>query len=70
MFSVMFVITMLLVKEYRFFKRQAEDLGLLKEDYNNYILALRRVLLDYEHSQEKEEMPTGEKKNLTSKINL
>jgi murein DD-endopeptidase MepM/ murein hydrolase activator NlpD len=60
---VMVGITFLLINEYIFFKKEKERLLILKEDYNNYALALKKMILDYEnHEQESQDTYSEQKK--------
>ncbi len=54
---------MLTMREYYFFKEQAQQLMQLKEDYNNYVLILKRLIVDAEKTKDETE-PIGEKKKL------
>lgn len=65
----MIFITVLLCVEYRFFKQQAEHMITLKEDYQGHLLAVNRVLQEYNKSKEQFEQLEalhGKKKKLDS----
>lgn len=49
-------ITVLLFSEYRFFAVQAEEMISLKEEYQAHLLAVNRVLQDYNKTKEKLEL--------------
>lgn len=56
----------LLISEYRFFRQQSAQMVELKEDYRNYVVAVKRVLSDYYKTKERlDEIETAmtEKKN-------
>lgn len=58
--------------EYYFFKQNIEELTQLKEEYNNYVLTLKRALLDYEISTDQDtedEQISSEKKKVTAPQN-
>lgn len=60
------ILTALLTSEYIFFARQMEELAVVKEEYNNNVLALRRAIVDYDmarDAQASEEAVKLEKKN-------
>ena len=69
----MITLTTFLLIEYQFFKKQATELLILKEDYQNYILAFKRVLCDYnkvkEHIRELEGCSEDEKKKSFYSLN-
>lgn len=44
--STMTVISGFLVAEYQFFKNQTVELEQLKDDYANYIIALKKIVLE------------------------
>lgn len=49
---VMTTTIILLIREYAFFKGEMDRLLALKEDYNNYTLALKKIILEYERAHE------------------
>lgn len=59
----MSLFTILLCIEYRYFKQQTEQMLLLKEDYQNHLMAVNKVLLDYNKTRERLELLESEKKN-------
>ena len=61
-FCMMAAITTLLVREYIFFKGQIEELAQIKDDYNNYVLALKRIIEDEDRGKELD-VVANEKKN-------
>lgn len=63
-------VTLLLFFEYRFFKRETEKMIVLKDDYRNHLVAVNKVLQDYnkikeqvegvsEDAKKKNEFPSG-----------
>ncbi len=46
-------VAILLISEYRFFKIQREKMLELKEDYRNYVLAVKKILNDYHTTKER-----------------
>lgn len=59
--------TILLMHEYRYFKNQAEELMQLKEDYQTYISAVKRMMLEVERSKdESRDTDSQKKKDLDS----
>lgn len=57
--TITIVITLLLVIEYRFFKHQTEKMLEIKEDYRNYVVAVKKILHDYHKNKERlEELET------------
>lgn len=66
--GAMMTLSMFLIIEYRFFKKQALGFLNLKADYQNYIVAFKRVLYDYnklkERMRELEADLEGDKKSL------
>jgi murein DD-endopeptidase MepM/ murein hydrolase activator NlpD len=64
--GVLLLLVVLLIHEYRFFKHQAEKMLVAKEDYQTYVLAVKKILHDYNKTKERlEELETlvVEKKN-------
>ena len=49
---MMCLVTGLLVNEYQFFKKQSEELLELKEDYRNYVLAVKKVVHAYNKAKD------------------
>lgn len=67
------LVTGLLIHEYRFFKKQSEKMIEMKEDYRTYILAVKKILHDYNKNKERlEELETlvVEKKNEFENLDL
>ncbi|MBY0109942.1 MAG: M23 family metallopeptidase [Candidatus Babeliaceae bacterium] len=65
--SVMLVITGLLIIEYRFFVRQLDELTQLKQEYDNYLLLFKRMILQEENQDlDKEDSDTSEKKKMNT----
>lgn len=60
----MSITTILLVREYRFFVQQIEQLGTLKDDYHNYALILKRMIIENNHKDENSETESEEKKKV------
>ncbi len=61
--SIMLVLTGLLIVEYRFFVRQLDELTQLKQEYDNYLLLFKRMILQEENQDsDKEEPDSSEKK--------
>lgn len=58
----MISITVLLFVEYRFFRQQTDQLIALKEDYQNHLTAVNKVLKDYNKTRERLEKLEGQKK--------
>lgn len=57
--STVLLLSGLLVYEYRFFKIQSEKMIEVKEDYRTYILAVKKILHDYNKTKERlEELET------------
>ena len=65
-FCIMACITTLLIREYYFFKNQIAQLAQIKDDYNNYVLALKRIIEDGDRGKELESV-TNEKKKLNDR---
>jgi murein DD-endopeptidase MepM/ murein hydrolase activator NlpD len=60
----------LLITEYRFFRRQAEKMCALKEDYRSYTIAVKKILDDYCRIKERLELfELHEKKNGNLAVN-
>ncbi len=57
--------TILLMHEYRYFKQQAEELMQLKEDYQTYISAVKRMMVD-RSKEESQDSDLQKKKDLES----
>lgn len=60
------VLTTMLIHEYHFFKRETEKMLGHKEDYRNYVIAVKKILHDYNKTKARlEELETlvAEKKN-------
>lgn len=67
LFIGMFGTTILLVREYWYFHTLTEELVQVKQDYNNYIIAFKRLVRDEEQNAESQEIDTlGEKKKLSA----
>ncbi len=61
--SIMLLLTGLLIVEYRFFVRQLDELTQLKQEYDNYLLLFKRMILQEENQDsDKEEPDSSEKK--------
>jgi murein DD-endopeptidase MepM/ murein hydrolase activator NlpD len=63
---MMSIFTILLFMEYRFFKQQSEQLVMLKEDYQNHLMAVNKMLQDYNKTRERLETLESEKKKSDS----
>lgn len=64
----------LLIIEYRFFKHEAEKMIVLKEDYNNHLVAVSKVLHEYNKTKERleqlEQVFEQEKKKSSSLVSM
>ena len=49
----MSVISVLLFSEYIYFKKQSEKFLTLQEDYHTYIMAVNKILQDYNRTKER-----------------
>lgn len=58
--SVMLLVTTLLIVEYRYFKQQAEKMIILKEEYKNYLFAVKKIVDEYNKLKEEEDTQTQE----------
>lgn len=69
LFGVMAIVTGMLIVEYKFFKERVAELAQLKEDYNNYVLALKKTITECDRLEEEQEQKPfeGEKKKLNEK---
>lgn len=67
MAGMMFVLAGILIMEYRFFVRQLDELTQVKQEYDNYLLLFKRMILQEENQDaDKDELePAGEKKKIT-----
>ena len=63
MLSMVTIVTVLLVIEYRFFKQQAEKMVELKEEYRNYLLAVRKIVDEYNKTKDQEEVAVSDDEN-------
>lgn len=50
---MMLLTSLLLIKEYFFFKTQSEKMFEIKEDYRNYVVAVKKILNDYHKNKER-----------------
>lgn len=50
---VLSITVMLLIYEYRFFKRQSAQMLELKDEYRNYVVAVKKILGDYYKTKER-----------------
>ncbi len=65
--AVMLLLTGLLIVEYRFFVRQLDELTQLKQEYDNYLLLFKRMILQEENQDsDKEEQESPEKKKMNT----
>jgi murein DD-endopeptidase MepM/ murein hydrolase activator NlpD len=65
--SIMLLLTGLLIVEYRFFVRQLDELTQLKQEYDNYLLLFKRMILQEENQEsDKEEPDSSEKKKMNN----
>lgn len=58
--TVMLLVTTLLIVEYRYFKQQAEKMIELKEEYRNYLFAVKKIVDEYNKIKEEEDTQTEE----------
>lgn len=58
----MTVLTACLIIEYRFFVRQLDELTQLKQEYDNYLLLFKRMILQEENQDADKEEPEGSEK--------
>lgn len=67
MASVMFVLAGILILEYRFFVHQLDELTQVKQEYDNYLLLFKRMILQEENQEaDKDESDSaGKKKKIT-----
>jgi len=66
MLSLACIVSVMLIYEYRFFKRETEKMLVYKENYNNYVIAVKKILHNYNKAKARlEELETlvVEKKN-------
>ena len=72
--AVMAIIIILLMSEYIFFQREMERLLVIKEDYNNYTLALKKIIIEYERAHEQitanTEFAEQKKKPITAELSF
>lgn len=71
--TTILLVTGLLIHEYRFFKQQSEKMIEMKEDYRTYVLAVKKILHEYNKNKERlEELETlvVEKKNEFENLDL
>ncbi len=67
--SIMLAVTGLLIIEYRFFVRQLDELTQLKQEYDNYLLLFKRMILQEENQDsDKEDSDTSEKKKMNNEV--
>lgn len=66
--SLMTIVSLFLIAEYRYFKQQSEQLEQLKDDYANYVLALKKLIVDYGALKESQN-PELDSKKKTLDIN-
>lgn len=70
--AILIVVSGMLVVEYRFFKQQAEKMIELKEEYRNYLFAVRKIVDEYNKIKEQEEIlqdsEKSEKKKESSEL--
>lgn len=63
--GIMLVLSSFLIMEYRFFVRELDELTQLKQEYDNYLLLFKRMILQ-EENQETEEQESSEKKKVAA----
>ncbi len=67
--SVMLMLTALLVMEYRFFVKELDELTQLKQEYDNYLLLFKRMILQEENQEvEKDDNENVEKKKMNNSV--
>lgn len=58
---ILTIITTFLFAEYRYFKRQAYELSQLKDDYSTYVLALKKLISEYDVASQSQANGLGQK---------
>lgn len=64
---ILLIITLFLCNEFRYFKQQAYELSQLKDEYSTYVLALKKLISEYDATESQtsmKQMLSDQKKNL------
>lgn len=60
LFAILTISALLLISEYRYFKQQAEKLVEIKDEYRNYLIAVKKIVDEYNKSKDQDESSLSE----------